>query len=56
MKALFANADAGMIGLLFFFIVFVFIILWALSPKNKKAIEAHKYIPLKEDENHDLKR
>lgn len=40
---------AGMVGLLFFFFVFVGIAIWAYTPSNKKEIESHKYIPLSED-------
>jgi cbb3-type cytochrome oxidase subunit 3 len=39
----------GLIGLLFFFSVFVVIAFWALKPSNKKTIESYKYIPLSED-------
>ena len=39
---------AGLIGLLFFFIVFVTIAFWALKPANKQRIESYKYIPLEE--------
>ncbi|MFW0777894.1 MAG: cbb3-type cytochrome oxidase subunit 3 [Rickettsiales bacterium] len=49
MKQLFASADAGLIGLLFFFAVFVGIAVWAFRPSNKKQIESHKYIPLAEE-------
>ncbi|MEM7070198.1 MAG: cbb3-type cytochrome c oxidase subunit 3 [Pseudomonadota bacterium] len=49
MKALFASADHGLIGLIFFFLVFVGIALWVYHPKHKKKIEALKNIPLKED-------
>lgn len=52
MKALFASADYGLIGLLFFFAVFVGIAIWAYTPKRKSAIEAHKYIPLDDEETH----
>jgi len=49
MKELFASADYGLVGLLFFFTVFVGIALWAYTPKRKAAIEALKNIPLNED-------
>lgn len=51
MKTIFANADAGLIGLIFFFCIFVGITIWAYSPKRKQQIEAHKNIPLNEDEH-----
>ena len=50
MKTIFANADAGLIGLLFFFIIFIGIAIWAMTPSRKKQLETHKYIPLSEDE------
>lgn len=49
MKELYANAEMGMIGLLFFFTIFVGIALWAYLPRNKASIEKLKYIPLNED-------
>lgn len=51
MKALFASADIGLIGLLFFFILFVGIFIWAYSPRRKQQIEAYKHIPLREDDH-----
>jgi cbb3-type cytochrome oxidase subunit 3 len=51
MKELFASADYGLIGLLFFFSIFVGIASWAYHPKHKEAIEALKNIPLDEDED-----
>jgi cbb3-type cytochrome oxidase subunit 3 len=53
MKTIFANADAGMLGLLFFFCVFMGIAIWTLTPKRKETIESHRNIPLNEDEDHD---
>ena len=49
MKSLFANVDAGLIGLIFFFAVFVGIAIWAFQPGRKQQIESHKYIPLEEE-------
>lgn len=49
MKALFASANAGTIGLIIFFVIFCGIVVWALRPKNKEHIESHKYIPLAEE-------
>ena len=42
---------AGMIGLLFFFSVFIFIVFWSFNPKKRTTIESYKYIPLTEDHN-----
>ncbi len=42
--------NAGMSGLLFFFFVFLFIVLWSFRPSAKETIESHKYIPLEGDE------
>lgn len=47
-------SHAGVIGLLFFFFVFVGIALWAFRPGRKNVIESYKYIPLSE-ESHDLR-
>ena len=49
MKTIFANADAGLFGLMFFFLVFVGIAVWALTPSRKKQLESHKNIPLSEE-------
>ncbi|TAE80912.1 MAG: cbb3-type cytochrome c oxidase subunit 3 [Alphaproteobacteria bacterium] len=40
MKALYASADYGLIGLIFFFLVFVGIALWVYQPQRKQSIEA----------------
>lgn len=45
------SANAGLIGLLFFFSVFVVIALWAFMPAQKNLIESYKYIPLSEEKN-----
>lgn len=42
---------APVIGLLFFFIVFSGIAIWALKPSNKKLLQSHGSIPLKEENN-----
>ncbi len=42
--------NAGMSGLIFFFLVFLFVVGWAYRPKAKESMEAHKYIPLEGDE------
>jgi cbb3-type cytochrome oxidase subunit 3 len=49
----FLAINAGMIGLLFFFIVFSGVAVWAFLPSQKEKIENHKYIPLTED-NHNV--
>ena len=43
--------NAAMVGLLFFFLVFCGITVWVMLPQNRKSIEAHKFIPLTEQEN-----
>ncbi|MET0155306.1 MAG: cbb3-type cytochrome c oxidase subunit 3 [Rickettsiales bacterium] len=45
----FASVHLGMIGLLFFFAVFVGVVIWAYNPKRKKRIEDQKHIPLREE-------
>lgn len=47
----FLAINAGMIGLIFFFIVFSGVVIWAFLPSQKEKIENLKYIPLTED-NH----
>ena len=44
----FADANAGMIGLVFFVATFAVIALWAYAPGNRAKLEAHKMIPLEE--------
>jgi|SaaInl8_135m_RNA_FD_contig_31_1886458_length_365_multi_10_in_0_out_0_2 cbb3-type cytochrome oxidase subunit 3 len=39
---------AGTIGLLFFLVAFVIIMVWVFSPTNREVIESHRYIPLME--------
>lgn len=53
MKALFASADFGLIGLLFFFAVFLGIAIWAYNPRRKDTIERLKHIPFTDEESHD---
>jgi|TARA_B100001105_G_scaffold4697_1_gene3552 cbb3-type cytochrome oxidase subunit 3 len=43
------NSNAGLIGLLFFFSVFIGVALWAFVPSRKDKIESYKYIPIVED-------
>ncbi len=49
MTTIFANADIGIIGLLFFLTIFVIVVVWALAPSRKHSLESYKYIPLAED-------
>lgn len=42
-------ANAGLIGLLFFFAIFVGIAIWAYHPSRKQEIESLKNIPLREE-------
>jgi cbb3-type cytochrome oxidase subunit 3 len=47
----FISDNAGVIGLIFFVIVFAIIAFWAFRPSAKKQIESYKYIPLSEEKN-----
>jgi cytochrome c oxidase cbb3-type subunit IV len=48
-------ADASsMLGLLFFFMLFACILVWALRPKNKARFDAAARIPLEEPESVDI--
>jgi len=49
------SSNAGTIGLLFFFSIFVGVALWAFIPSRKEKVEAYKYIPIVED-NYDSRR
>lgn len=42
---------APLVGLLFFFFVFIGIAFWALRPRMKAKLQSYALIPLKED-NH----
>ena len=46
MKELFASANYGLIGLLFFFTFFCVVVLWTFRPGAKKKYDAHANIPL----------
>lgn len=50
MKQIFASADYGLIGLIFFFVFFCAITLWTLRPWAKKTYKNHGNIPLQENE------
>lgn len=41
--------NAGLIGLLFFFGVFITVALWAFLPSQKQKLESYKFLPLQED-------
>lgn len=49
MKELFANADLGLVGLLFFFLFFCGVLVWVMRPGTKKKYKQDAQIPLKED-------
>ncbi len=50
MKEFFADADLGLISLLFFFIFFCGVTLWTFRPGAKKKYQEHGRIPLEENE------
>lgn len=50
MKEIFASADYGLIGLLFFFVFFGFVVLWTFRPGAKNTYDKHGHIPLEENE------
>jgi len=52
MKALFADADYGLAGLLFFFAFFCIILIWTFRPGAKKTYKDFGNIPL--DNNEEL--
>ncbi len=45
----FVLEHSTIIGLLFFFVLFMGIAAWALVPSRKTQIESYKHIPLMED-------
>ncbi len=47
----FIAANAGMIGLMFFFIFFGFVTLWTFRPNAKKYYDRQALIPLEENNN-----
>lgn len=53
MKELFADSTAGLIGLLFFFGIFVCILIWVFRPGSGKKYDHAKNIPLEEEEEVD---
>ena len=50
MHELYANATAGMIGLIIFFLFFCGLLIWLFRPGSKKHYEDAGKIPLQEDE------
>ncbi len=50
MKEIFASADYGLAGLLFFFIFFCAITLWTLRPRAKTTYQDYGNIPLQEND------
>ncbi|MAZ75687.1 MAG: hypothetical protein CMH31_00110 [Micavibrio sp.] len=50
MKQIFASADYGLLGLILFFMFFIFITLWTFRPSAKKKYKDIGNIPLKENE------
>ncbi|TNE63816.1 MAG: cbb3-type cytochrome c oxidase subunit 3 [Alphaproteobacteria bacterium] len=44
------HTGAGLTGLLFFFLVFIGIAVWAYRPQVKERLESYKNIPLEGDE------
>jgi cytochrome c oxidase cbb3-type subunit 4 len=50
MKEVFASGSAGLIGLLFFFIFFMGVVLWVFRPGSKKKYSQDARIPLEEKE------
>lgn len=51
MKEMFADGGFGLVGLLFFFTLFVGILVWVLWPGAKEKFQNHGQIPLKDDNN-----
>lgn len=49
MKELFASADLGLLGLLFFFLFFCAVLVWVMRPGSKSKYKQDSEIPLKED-------
>ncbi|MBL4590149.1 MAG: cbb3-type cytochrome c oxidase subunit 3 [Alphaproteobacteria bacterium] len=44
------NANAGMIGLLFFFVIFVVFVSWLFRPGAKEEYKQHGEIPLRKEQ------
>ena len=52
MKEIFASSSFGLIGLLFFFVFFMGVVLWVFRPGSKTKYKEDARIPL-EEENSD---
>ncbi len=50
MKQIFASADFGFVGLMFFFAFFTIVVLWTFRPGAKNKYKDHGDIPLKEND------
>ena len=50
MKELFASANYGLIGLIFFFVFFSLVVLWTFRPNAKNKYNKYAHIPLEENE------
>jgi cbb3-type cytochrome oxidase subunit 3 len=48
MKEMFASPVFGLLGLLFFFAFFCFVLIWVFRPGSKEKYEKDAKIPLKE--------
>lgn len=51
MKELFANHDAGILGLLIFVAIFAVVVGWIFRPGSSKIYKNYGEIPLKDDTN-----
>ena len=49
MKEIFANADAGMIGLAIFITLFLVMLIWLYRPGVKNRFKEFGHIPLKDE-------
>lgn len=50
MKEIFASADYGLVGLLFFFAFFILVALWTFRPGAKGKYTKNAHIPFQENE------
>lgn len=53
MKEFFASADFGILGLIFFLVLFCGVVIWTLRPSARQEYKEHGNIPLKGDQNND---
>ena len=54
MKEMFASAELGTAGLLFFFIFFCVATIWTFRPGKKEAYQKHGNIPLKHQDDQEM--